>query len=111
MKFTNFVLFALICLFKNLIKATKFGPMAESLALGDVEFRAEEIHSVNQKDYIGIPKVTKNLKITTNSTTAKNKNKINKRSVASVTNNDFGLGFIGNIYHFSLFVLSIVILF
>lgn len=108
MKFTKFMFFTFICILKNLIEATKFGPMAESLAFGDVEFRAEEIHSVNQKDYMGKAKIVKNLK---NSTITKNENKIlNKRSTASVTNGVVKLGFIANIYQISLFVLSLVIL-
>jgi len=102
MKFINFVIFALICVYKNLVKATKFGPMAESLALGDVEFRTEEIISVNQKDYYsGKAKLTKNLK---NSSNAKNENK--KRLSAFITNNCLKLG---NFYKFSLFALSFLV--
>jgi len=81
--------------------------MAESLALGDVEYRMEEIHPVYKKDYMGKTKVTTNLK---NSTFVKTENKISYRTTASVTNNDFKLGFVSNIYQITLFALSLMIL-
>lgn len=108
MKFINLLLIAFVCLLKNIVKATKFGPMAESLALGDVEYRMEEIHSVNQKDYMGKIKVSKNLK---NSTIAKTHNKINKRLSTPNNNDNFSLGIGSNLYQIALFTVSVIMLF
>lgn len=104
MKFVYLILLSFMCILKNFVKSTKFGPMAESLALGDVEYRTEEIHPVNQKDYLYKYKNSKNLK-SLNSTLHKiNEKKAAKRSL--ITNHSNYLNALGN----SIWILFALIL-
>jgi len=57
MKFNIYLIVFTIFLLEKFIKATKFGPMAESLAHGDVEYRFDEVKSLNLKEDTNILKL------------------------------------------------------
>ena len=88
MKFVIIFICGLIYLFKNTIESTKFGPMSESLALGDVRYRIED--NVQENKINKTLNTTNELKLKKyNSTNSKIKSKKNHKMAFRLQNSSF----------------------